>query len=172
MSTSDTAHARHWGDGRCYRTWRQINDAFTICTRTGDSLRWALTDQQTIARTSNVFFARWRISNWLKIQIVSVVWLIIQKYTLTVASLHFPHLTTCCSRLLVMSIMSWHTRHVTIGTPDWVAWWYGGGNSSGPIDDTVACATPATKTNILFKRKKIRVCISDCASRLQSCAAS
>lgn len=36
---------------------------------------------------------------------------------LTVASLHWLHLTTCCSLFCVMSIIAWHTRHVTIGTP-------------------------------------------------------
>lgn len=37
-------------------------------------------------------------------------------FRMGVASMHRGHLTTCWSRLCVMSIMPWHTRHVTIGT--------------------------------------------------------
>lgn len=55
----------------------------------------------------------------------------------TVASLHWLHLTTCCSRLPEMSIMAWQTLQVTMGKPPWLADWNGGGNSSGPIGETV-----------------------------------
>lgn len=46
-----------------------------------------------------------------------------------VASMQRGHLTTCWSRLFVMSIIPWHTRQVTIGTG---ALWKSDGTWSGP----------------------------------------
>lgn len=61
----------------------------------------------------------------------------------TVASWQIWHLTTCCSRLLDISIMAWQTRQVTIGAPPWGCW-YDGGTSAGPIGETVAwSSTPS-----------------------------
>lgn len=53
------------------------------------------------------------------------------------ASLHWQHLTTCWSLLPEISIIAWQTLQVTIGMPPWMADWYGGGSSSGPIVETV-----------------------------------
>jgi hypothetical protein len=48
--------------------------------------------------------------------------------------------------LFEMSIMAWQTLQVTMGTPPWEAAVYGGGNSSGPMGDTVAwCPPPPAK---------------------------
>lgn len=58
----------------------------------------------------------------------------------TVASLHWLHLTTCCSLLPEMSIIAWQTLQVTMCTLPWLAW-YDGGSSSGPIGDTVLIGT-------------------------------
>lgn len=50
-------------------------------------------------------------------------------FRMGVASWQRGHLTTCWSRLLVMSIIPWHTRQVTIGT-GW--FWKSEGTWSGP----------------------------------------
>lgn len=71
--------------------------------------------------------------------------------TLTVASWHWRHLTTCCSFLLEISIIAAHTRHVTIGTPPLVACWNGGGTSFGPIGETVAPADDSINKAILIQ---------------------
>lgn len=57
-----------------------------------------------------------------------------------VASLHCEHLTTCCSFFHEISIKAWQTRHVTM-TLLCCSCWYGGGTSSGPIEEavTIAC---------------------------------
>jgi hypothetical protein len=85
--------------------------------------------------------------------LIDVMWIEFQSgsrliifLNLTVASEHSLHLTTCCSRLFEMSIMAWQTLQVTMGTPPCEAAVYGGGNSSGPMGDTVAwCPPPPVK---------------------------
>lgn len=74
----------------------------------------------------------------------------------TVASWHWWHLTTCCSRLFDISIIAWHTRQVTIGTPPCGNCWYGGGNSPGPIGETVVCSSLTFGYIVSASRKKIK----------------
>lgn len=80
---------------------------------------------------------------------------------LTVASLHWLHLTTCCSLFNVMSIIAWHTRHVTIGTPPVPGTWYGGGRSSGPIAEVVCCK--AAEKKVIWIEAKILQIYLHCA---------
>lgn len=77
----------------------------------------------------------------------------------TVASWHWWHLTTCCSRLFDISIIAWHTRHVTIGTPPCGNCWYGGGTSPGPIDETVVWSKPPTFGDIGSVRKQKQIVV-------------
>lgn len=83
-------------------------------------------------------------------------------YKHTVASLHWQHLTTCWSLLPEISIIAWQTLQVTIGMPPWVADWYGGGSSSGPIVDTVLTVDWDSSANeqrqlISFQQRKRRI---------------
>lgn len=155
MAACDTMHTRHRWYRRCHWTWRQIYDSFAIRSWTCNSLRRIFTDEQTIARTSDILLARRGITNRLrKFQFESQLNLNVTEYEwvclcvgggrveFTVASWHWWHLTTCCSRLFDISIIAWHTRHVTIGTPPCGNCWYGGGTSPGPIDDTVVWSSP------------------------------
>lgn len=143
MATRNATHSRHRRHRWRNWAWRQINNSFAIRPWTGNALRWTFADQQTIAWAAHVFFARRCIPNGLsnrKQQQQKPLGKHLHAdrfYRLTVASLHWLHLTTCCSLLRVMSIMAWHTRHVTMGTPLCWACWYDGGNSSGPTEDTV-----------------------------------
>lgn len=66
MTASDTMHAGHWWNWRRHWTRCQIDDPFAIRAGTCNSLRWILTNEQTIAWTSNVFFTRRCISDWLR----------------------------------------------------------------------------------------------------------
>lgn len=120
VATGDTAHARHGGHWRCHWAGGQIDDALAIGSGTSDALRWALADQEAIARAAHVLLAWGSIPNGLQGETktkVLIVVVVCCKNLLTVASLQWVHLTTCCSRLVVMSIMFWHTRQVTMGTP-------------------------------------------------------
>lgn len=125
MAACNATHSGHWWHR--WRNWTgsQIDYSLTIGSRTSNPLRRTLTNQQTITWTTYVLLSWWRISNWLELEkekfehflstekLNRIFCLIIR----TVASLHWLHLTTCCSRFQVMSIIDWHTRHVTIGTP-------------------------------------------------------
>jgi hypothetical protein len=79
----------------------------------------------------------------------------------TVASLHWLHFTTCCSRFQEMSIMAEQTRQVTIGKPrSSFEDVYGGGSSSGPMDDVVVCCCCNAPPLMQYKLK-ISLFLSD-----------
>lgn len=155
MGTAYSAHARHRQNWWCDGTRSQIDNTFAIWPWTGNTLWRALAYKQTVARTPHILFPRWSIPYRLrnKQERKTVNWFPTltllscrsinnkrkkkQVLSFTVASLHWQHLTTCWSLLPEMSIIAWQTLQVTMGMPPWVADWYGGGSSSGPIGDTV-----------------------------------
>lgn len=51
-----------WGD----RRGGEVDDTFAVGPRTGDTLRGRFTDQQTVAGTTHVLFARRGVPYWLK----------------------------------------------------------------------------------------------------------
>ena len=60
MSTRDPAHSRNvWNWVNRWSCWGQTYHSFTIRSRTSNPLACVFTNQQTIARTSNIF-ASWR----------------------------------------------------------------------------------------------------------------
>lgn len=66
VATGDTAHARHGGHWRCHWAGGQIDDALAIGSGTSDALRWALADQEAIARAAHVLLAWGSIPNGLQ----------------------------------------------------------------------------------------------------------
>lgn len=61
VTAGDAAHARHREQRRRHRARRQIDDALAVGPRAGDPLGRALADEQTVAGTSDVLLARWRV---------------------------------------------------------------------------------------------------------------
>jgi len=66
VTARDPTHARHGGHRRGHRTRRQVNDPLAVGPGTGDPLRRALADEQAVAWTAHILFARRRISYRLK----------------------------------------------------------------------------------------------------------
>lgn len=66
VTAGDAAHARHREQRRRHRARRQIDDALAVGPRAGDPLGRALADEQTVAGTSDVLLARWRVPDGLE----------------------------------------------------------------------------------------------------------